>query len=640
MADRSWLAGRYGTLVLVAATWFAASLTTRLLLLAYEGDATLLVASTIARIAVVGLLYDAAALSWLILPFAALAQVWPAGERGNRGHRRTAGLTFCALVGALSFQMLAELLFWNEFSSRFNFIAVDYLVYTREVVGNIWQSYPIGWLLVAVAAATVVAIAALGPICFRMAGGPAPGLRVRAAVSVVLASLPALFYLGLGEGPHRLLATPVERELAGNGLYALFQAYRNNDLDYGTFYATLPSPRVAETLAAELLEARAGGATIVPGESFEREVRPDRPAIRKNVVLISIESLGADYVEAFGGRPGLTPNLSRLADESLTFHRLYATGLRTVRGLEALTLSLPPTPGQAVPIRKRNRGLMSLGSVLKERGYDTLYLYGGYSFFDNMKDFFGGAGYEVKDRTNIAGSRIHHETIWGVADEDLFDMALEELDRRAADGHSFFAHIMTTSNHRPYTYPEGRVDIPSHSGRDGAVKYTDWAIGRFLRQAATKPWFGDTVFVLVADHTSEGRGRIDLPPENYRIPLWIHAPGFVAPGRIDWIASQIDIAPTVLGLLNIPYRSRFFGQDILREGQFHQRAFMANYLTVGYMEAGLVVELAPQHRVRVVRAVDGMPVRSDDPVARHYIEEAVSHYQMAARYIELNARAE
>jgi hypothetical protein len=113
--------------------------------------------------------------------------------------------------------------------------------------------------------------------------------------------------------------------------------------------------------------------------------------------------------------------------------------------------------------------------------------------------------------------------------------------------------------------------------------------------------------------------------------------GFIKPGRVDYVASLIDVAPTVLGVLNIPYRSRFFGQDILREGQFHQRAFMANYLTVGYMGNGLVVELAPRRRVRVARVSDGKAVPADDPDAAHYKREAISFYQMAARYIDLNA---
>src|SRR5882672_6686152 len=125
------------------------------------------------------------------------------------------------------------------------------------------------------------------------------------------------------------------------------------------------------------------------------------------------------------------------------------------------------------------------------------------------------------------------------------------------------AHIMTVSNHRPFAYPPGRIDIPSGTGREGAVKYTDFAIGQFIDAARAKPWFDRTLFVIVADHTHKGRGRTELPPENYHIPLIVYAPGHVAPGRVDTIASQIDVGPTILGMLGFGYRSRFFGHDIL-----------------------------------------------------------------------------
>lgn len=630
---------RYGIVLVLCAAYVAVSLATRLTLLVYEGDPTLFKAAGVARILSVGLLYDLAAFSWVLLPFIVNALIWPNTKRGRRGHKWLAGLMFCILLSGLIFQFMAELLFWNEFSSRFNFIAIDYLIYTREVVGNIWQSYPAGILLLVVFGVTIVGIMTVAPVFLRIASLESPRVRTRAAISLGFVMLPLFFFLGLGEGPHRVMASPAERELASNGLYSLFRAFRNNSLDYRQFYATLSDMQIADILTDERYEAHVMPAQFTPGMAYEREVRPEGPIVRKNIVLISIESLGSDYVEAFGGRPGLTPNLTRIADQSLSFHQLYATGLRTVRGLEALTLSIPPTPGRAVPIRKKNRGLASLGSELTQQGYDTLYLYGGYGYFDNMNDFFSGNGYTVLDRTDIDSDRIHHETIWGVADEDLFDMALEELDRRAGRDRPFFAHIMTTSNHRPYTYPEGRIDIPSHTGRDGAVKYTDWAIGKFIKEAEAKSWFRDTLFVIVSDHTSHGRGRTDLPPENYLIPLMFYAPGFIKPGRVNSVASLIDVAPTVLGLLNIPYRSRFFGQDILREGQFHQRAFMANYLTVGYMENGLVVELAPQRRVRVVRVSDGKVLPDDDPIALHYTNEAISYYQTAARYIEMNGRS-
>jgi phosphoglycerol transferase MdoB-like AlkP superfamily enzyme len=280
--------------------------------------------------------------------------------------------------------------------------------------------------------------------------------------------------------------------------------------------------------------------------------------------------------------------------------------------------------------RKNNKGLQTLGEVLKEHGYDPLFLYGGYSYFDNMADFFGGNGYTVVDRSALARGEISHETVWGVCDEDLFKLVTREMDARTASGRRVFAHVMTTSNHRPFTYPDGRVDIPSGSGRDGAVKYTDWAIGKFIETAAMRPWFKDTLFVFVADHTSHGRGRTDLPPENYHIPLIFYSPGNVTPAEVDAIASQIDVAPTILAMLNVPYVSQFFGQDILTEGINHQRALMANYLTVGHMEGGVMVELSPKRRVRVLEVASGKELPATDPANAHWVREAIAPYQVAS----------
>ncbi|MEK9720266.1 MAG: LTA synthase family protein, partial [Quisquiliibacterium sp.] len=537
-------------------------------------------------------------------------------------------------LGAMVFTAAAEAVFWNEFSSRFNFIAVDYLVYTREVLGNIRESYPIGWLLAAVVATSLLLAAALMPRFWRAARASGASFGRRLPICATLLGLPLASFYALGDHPRDWLGTASARELAGNGYYEFMRAFRANDLDYRAFYRTLPLATAQQVLHRELTQERA-----LPDKAADpvlRTVVAGGPRRDLNLVLVSIESLGADYVESFGGQAGLTPNLDRLAREGLMFTNLYATGLRTVRGLEALTLSIPPTPGRAVPMRANNKGFQTIGGVLAQKGYEPLYLYGGYSYFDNMRDFFGGNGYTVVDRSAIASDQISHETIWGVADEDLFKLVIRQIDQRDAIGKRVFAHVMTTSNHRPFTYPAGRIDLASGSGRQGAVKYTDWAIGQFIAQAAKRPWFSRTVFAFVADHTSHGRGRTDLPLENYRIPLVVYAPGILAPGRVDTLASQIDVAPTLLGLLNLDYESRFYGHDILREGARHQRALMANYLTVGYLQDGVLVSLAPQKKVTLTDIASGVKIMPQDSRAKNLIEEAIAYYQVATE--QLRAR--
>jgi phosphoglycerol transferase MdoB-like AlkP superfamily enzyme len=181
-----------------------------------------------------------------------------------------------------------------------------------------------------------------------------------------------------------------------------------------------------------------------------------------------------------------------------------------------------------------------------------------------MSYFFGNNGYKVVDRDELSAKDIDYENIWGVADENLFTLAEREIEKTLAQNKPIFAQVMTTSNHRPFTYPDGRIDIPSHTGRDGAVKYTDYAIGRFIKACSKKPWFQNTMFVIVADHCASSAGKTELPIEKYHIPLFIYSPGNIEPAKMDRLMSQIDIGPTLLGLLNFSYTSKFFGYDIFK----------------------------------------------------------------------------
>jgi phosphoglycerol transferase MdoB-like AlkP superfamily enzyme len=507
---------------------------------------------------------------------------------------------------------------------------VDYLLFSREVIGNIRESYNLPLLLAGVACVAlllwVVAWAwALAPLGQRRSWASPARVRHWPRALVLGLVAPAVALTACSARLKEFSGNSQLNELAGNGYFDFWHAFRHNEIDYDRYYRTLPREVAAARLAPRL--APAGNEAAV--RPFEREIRPEGAPRPLNVVLVSIESFSASFMGAFGNPNGLTPRMDAIAREGLLFTQVYATGTRTVRGLEALTLSMPPTPGHSIVKRPGNEGLFTLGSVLADQGYEPLYIYGGYGYFDNMNAFFGGNGYTVIDRTALRKEEIDFENIWGVADENLFSLALRELDARHARGRRFFAHVMTTSNHRPFTYPEGRIDIPSHTGREGGVKYTDYAIGRFVDEARKRPWFGQTVFVFVADHTHQGRGKQDLPLEAFHIPLVFYGPGLIAPGRNDTLASQIDVGPTLLGALNVAYRSRFFGHDILHEGAANPRAMMSNYQTVGYYRDGRLVELRPNRRQRVIDPRTGALL--DDAAAAALADEAVSHYQLAAQ---------
>jgi phosphoglycerol transferase MdoB-like AlkP superfamily enzyme len=425
-----------------------------------------------------------------------------------------------------------------------------------------------------------------------------------------------------------------QRELAANGPYQFFAAFRNNELDYPSFYATLAEAQVGELLRAEVVEDNARFVSDNP-LNIRREIINEGAPRPLNIVLVTIESLSAKYLGSFGDTRGLTPNLDKLRSESLAFTHLYATGTRTDRGLEAITLSVPPTPGRSLVKRiGRESGFASLGQQLNAQGYDSVFVYGGRGYFDNMNAFFSGNGYRIVDQSSVPDSEMSFTNAWGMADEDLYAQTLKLADADYAQGKPFLLQLMTTSNHRPYSYPDGRIDIPSGEGREGAVKYTDYAIGEFLRQAQAKPWFNDTVFIFVADHTAGSAGKEDLPVNNYHIPMFIYAPQHIQPREIDTLTSQIDIAPTLLGLLNISYESTFFGRDVLRsEAAQRGRALLGNYQHLGLFDGGDLAILSPRKMVR--RHDDALGVSHERRADKNseLVQRDIAYYQGASQAI-------
>ena len=306
-----------------------------------------------------------------------------------------------------------------------------------------------------------------------------------------------------------------------------------------------------------------------------------------------------------------------------------------MRGLEALSLGTPPIPGQAVLRRPNNNHLSTIGQFLALQGYAPYFIYGGFGYFDNMNAYFEANDYKVVDRTDFPKESVPFANVWGVADEALFDNTLRVLDDPARTK-PFFAHIMTTSNHRPFTYPDGRIDIPSPGGRDGGIKYTDYAIGRFIDQARTRPWFKDTLFVIVADHCASVAGRTKLPVERYRIPLIFYAPDMLQPGVFPQMVSQADVPPTLLDLLGANGDDHFFGDSIFENVNRPRRAFISNYQQLGYFKNGLLTVLSPKQKVEAFRidpvSYAATPAAPDPEL----LEEAIAYYQTASRAFKRN----
>ena len=489
--------------------------------------------------------------------------------------------TFAIVMNAVS-----EYFFWNEFGIRYNFIAVDYLIYTTEVIGNIMESYPV----VPLFSGVFVVVLALTIFLYKKTKSTLETIPNLKEKGLFLGGYVVLFLLSLWVTPKfdNIKSNNVfVQEIRANGVYKFYYAFTHSELDFFQFYPTLPEEEARSTFFSNFMIpypgfGECGFRNFAPIRELPYPVEGEDDEQHKNVVLISVESLSAEFMAAYGNTEGITPFLDSLAQKSIFLTNLYATGNRTVRGLEALTLCVPPTPGESIVKRKDNKNKFTTGSVFKSKGYSVKYLYGGYSYFDNMKDFFGGNGYDIIDRDNFTPEEITFANIWGVSDEDMARKAIKEMNAQAKTGKPFFNHWMTVSNHRPFTYPEGRIDIPGTAkSRQGGVKYTDYALKLFFELAKKESWFKDTVFVIVADHCASSAGRTELPLDRYRIPCLIYA-DFLEAEQIDKLASQIDVMPTVMELLNFSYESKFLGNDIFSE--FYQpRAYIATYRELGYL---------------------------------------------------------
>lgn len=582
-----------------------------------------------------GFVYDLGALAWLSLAPGVVLLLLPRRFFQRWPGRLLAHAAAGGAIFALLFTAVAEIVFWDEFAARFNFIAVDYLVYTTEVIGNIRESYSVPLIIGSVAGLTLVLLAALVHQRWLTrwldnADQPARE-RLRGALRWTVPAIALGLTLSQDQLPE--FANTYTREIAKNGVWSFFAAFRANELDYAQFYPTVPLDQATARLRAELAPARPAAAAASPDLLRWVAAREPGGARHLNVIQITVESLSASFLARYGNTAGLTPHLDALAPHALVFDQLYATGNRTDRGMEALTLSVPPTPGRSLVKRPANAHLFTLGGVLRREGYRTSFIYGGYGYFDNMNAFFGGNGYRVVDRAAVSADDVTFANAWGACDEDLLRWTLREADRDYAAGQPFFHFVMTTSNHRPFTYPDGRIDLPSkEAGRAGGVKYTDYAINAFLEAAATKPWYRDTIFVIVADHCASSAGRAALPVANYHIPLLIYAPGGqIEPGHVSTLMSQIDYAPTLLGLLNVSYASRFFGRDVLdpANARLPGRALVANYQQLGLFTGDRLEVLSPGRRA-VTYAVDlvsGDTTRqAPDPILQ---DRATAYYQSA-----------
>ncbi len=487
--------------------------------------------------------------------------------------------------------------FVNQFDSRPNVLFLEYLDHPKEVAATLWATEKLALVL-------AFLLCAFGLWFFnRKLKGMTAAMQPASLVAVALAA-PLLIFLCVAMVrstlDHRpvnpstvaLSKDPLVNELALSSAYTvLYAVYELRHEAEGGF-------RYGEINDDVVIQRVRDGMMIAPDDFVSKQLPTlhNQHASRtegrqKNLVIILEESLGAEFVGSLGGLD-LTPNLDRLAREGLWFANLYATGTRSVRGIEAVVSGFTPTPARSVvKLGKSQRDFFTLGQLLANAGYDTSFLYGGEAQFDNMRRFFMNNGFgrvvDENDYTNpvFTGS-------WGVSDEDLFNRAHAEFS--AAGEKPFFSLVFSSSNHSPFEFPDGRITLHDKEKAtvNNAVKYADYALGSFFEKARKSSYWNNTVFLVVADHNSRTYGPEVVPVDRFHVPALILG-GSIEAAVYQPVASQIDLAPTLLSLIGVSAQHPMIGHDLTRADmqEYVGRAIMQYNATQAYMEGDRIIVL-------------------------------------------------
>jgi len=544
-----------------------------------------------------GVRFDLVLMGMLVGP-ALLAAPWISGRKTGTSLLR---IYLVVVTFFIVWVELGTIPYIDQYDARPNYIYVEYLKYPREIFSMLLTSY--GLLMAVVAFATLLSALLAWQMTRSITQVPnrqrLPGALLLTPVMAVL-----IFAMIRSTTDHHpvnpstvaFTTDSMVNQLPLNSPYTLIYAVYEQHRDSKGGFANYG--KMDEKDALRLVVEGAGLTDQVDLQS-DTPTMHDQLATRRldrplNLVIILEESLGAEFVGRLGGKD-LTPNLDALSDEGIWFERLYATGTRSVRGIEAIISGFPPTPKRSVvKLTETQKDFFTIANVLQEQNYQTSFIYGGSAHFDNMRRFFLNNGFQtVIDQKNFEDPQF--VATWGVSDEDLFLKAHEYLS--VEHDQPFFSLVFSSSNHKPFEIPEGKVE--TRTGPDGpremAVAYADYALGRFMAMARDSNYWDNTVFLVVSDHNSRVKGANLIPVERFHIPGVILGAG-IEPRLVPGITSQIDLLPTLLSLMGVDSRHPAIGRDLTRP-EYYQgggRAQMQYHDTQGWLVDGKVVIMQPK----------------------------------------------
>lgn len=464
---------------------------------------------------------------------------------------------------------LSTLDFINQYDTRPNRLFLDYLIYPKEVVGTLLKSY---------LPSLIITIILLGiALFFAFKHGKKIFYPIDFNYKTKLLLFPLVaFFLFFGARGSLTSKRPINasnaifcsdqmtNSLGLNSLYTVaFAAYSmKNEGDVKKY------GKMDELEAYTRVKKYMDVTEFISGEvPFLHLQKPDAPQPKYNVVIFLQESLGAEYVGCLKGLP-LTPELDKLSKEGLLFTNLYCTGTRSVRGIEQVSAGFLPNPSESiVKLSGSQQGFFTLADAFGRQNYDTSFIYGGMANFDNMASFFNGNGFKnIIDETDFDkdGKKYAMKGTWGYCDEDLAVKANEYY--KSLGNKSFFSLMFSTSNHEPFEFPDGRIDLYEQPKNtvNNAMKYADFSIGKFFELAKKEAYYKNTIFVVIADHNTRTYGTNLVPVNKFHIPALIIAPNVEKGITYDNLASQMDIPSTVLALSGITTKTPMVGRNLLK----------------------------------------------------------------------------
>ncbi|KTF16364.1 LTA synthase family protein [Pseudoalteromonas sp. 10-33] len=491
--------------------------------------------------------------------------------------------------------------FINQYDVRPNRLYIEYLDYPQEVFSMLVHGHLFA-MLSTLLLATLTSVYSYRFLC-RAFTQP-QSLKKASNLPILMAALIICLFAARGTLNHRPLnpalvyfsQDSLVNSLVLNSTYSVAFALKNmgNEKSASNLYGTMPRQQIIDTVkkASYRKQFVAGN---IPTLAHNK---PFVSGVKKNLVIILEESLGARFVGELGGLD-ITPELDKLYQQGWGFDNLYATGTRSVRGIEAITTGFTPSPSRSVvKLSKSQHNFFSLADVLSKEGYKTQFIYGGESHFDNMKSFFLGNGFnDIVDINHIENPQFISS--WGVSDEDLFNQADKELTKLSNSTEPFFSLVFTSSNHDPFDIPQGKVSLPKGHNpenykRDLAIKYADYALGKFINKAKTRSYWENTVFLVVADHDVRVFGSEPVPLKSFHIPAVILNSGMKSK-RDPRLVSQIDLPVTLMSLLGIDQATPMLGFDLTKSYPV-ERAMMQYYDNFAYLENDRAVILMPNQQ--------------------------------------------